>query len=237
MRSAHTARRERWECSDVKRDATVDRIVNAVAPGTDFNESLLQELLTDRPRPHEVVPLISSEDAAIVRTAVLYLGVYGTTRECPVLALCLHHADEGVVALAERGLWSIWMQAGSLEGNRHLATAVQRLSSGDSAAAIRTLSLLSTTEPGFAEAQFQLGLALSTADRPDEASRCYRETLRLNPYHFAAAASLGHVCVEQGNLAAALHYYRQALRIHPRLADVPEALRQVEAIVGRHNGH
>ena len=172
----------------------------------------------------------------IVRAAVLYLGVYGAARECPVLALCLHHADREVVELAERGLWSIWMQSGAPEGNRRLAAAVASMARGQYGSAVRTLSLLIATEPGFAEAHFQLGIALSSLDRNDEAARAYREALRLNPYHFGAAAALGHVAVEQGNLDAALRYYQQAQKLHPRIADVPDAVRAVRAVLGRHNG-
>ena len=53
--------------------------------------------------------------------------------------------------------------------------------------------------------------------------------LRLNPYHFAAAANLGHTYVEEGDVLSALRYYRYALRIHPRLADLREAVRSIEA--------
>jgi tetratricopeptide (TPR) repeat protein len=215
----------------VKHDATVDQLVRAVAPGTELDEGVLQSLLDDRPRAADVVPLVSSDIPAVVRAAVLYLGLYGTLRECPVLALCLRHSDDRVVELAERGLWSIWMQSGGREGNVRLASAVSALASDNYEAAIRTLSLLVVTEPKFAEAHFQLGLALSSADRPEDAARSYHEALRLNPYHFAAAAALGHTCVEQGNLPAALHFYEQSLRIHPRLTDVPEAIRQVRALL------
>ncbi|MEW6250716.1 MAG: tetratricopeptide repeat protein [Planctomycetota bacterium] len=221
----------------MRRDATVERIISAVAPGTEFDETLLQSLLGARPRAAEVVQHVSSDDPQVVRTATLYLGLYGTLAECPVLALCLHHADARVVELAERGLWSIWMQSGGREGNRHLANAVQSLARGDGATAVRILSLLVATESNFAEAHFQLGLALSSLDRPDEAARAYRAALRLNPYHFAAAAALGHACIELGNLPAALRHYQQALRLHPRLPDLPQAVHEVETILARRAGH
>ena len=88
-------------------------------------------------------------------------------------------------------------------------------------------------EPDYAEAHFQRGLAFATLDRNDEAAEAFREALRLNPYHFAAAASLGHACLELGDLPAAVRYYRQALRLHPRLDDVPVALREVTAALQR----
>jgi tetratricopeptide (TPR) repeat protein len=130
------------------------------------------------------------------------------------------------------------MQSGSEEGNRHLAAAVGCMKTGDYVAAIKVLDALVAREPEFAEAHFQRGLALAAADRIDRAEDAYRQALRLNPYHFGAAAALGHACVERGQLHAALHFYRQALRVHPQLEDVPDVVQELESVIGarRSNG-
>lgn len=213
-------------------DATVKRILEWVEPGLNVDRSVLDALLREKPTPEALVSLLAAGDPATVRAAVLYLGLYGTARESAVLALCLHHEDAGVVRLAEHCLWSLWMQDGSEDGNRALHDAVKFMQSGEYPRAIAVLSDLVAREPRFAEAHFQRGLALCSADQPNEAEKEYRETLRLNPYHYGAAAALGHTCVEQGNLPGALHYYRQALRIHPRLDDVPDAIRELETVIG-----
>ena len=145
--------------------------------------------------------------------------------------------SHSVVQLAEHCLWSIWMQSGSEEGNRHLAAAVGCMKTGDHAAAIKVLDALVAREPEFAEAHFQRGLALAAADQTAEAEDAYRQALRLNPYHFGAAAALGHACVERGHLQAALHFYRQALRIHPQLEDVPDAVHEVECVIEARRGN
>lgn len=213
-------------------DATVDRILQRVVPGLPVERSILEGLVRQGPRPETLVGLLSASDPAVVRAAVLYLGLYGTLRDAPVLALCLHHDDPGVVKLAEHCAWALWLRGGSAEGNRTLATAIDEIREGRCAAAVRRLRLLLDREPAFAEAHFQCGLALCSLDRPADATRCFREALRLNPYHFGAAASLGHACVERGDLTGAARWYRVALRIHPRMENVPAALREVEAILG-----
>ncbi|MCK4341495.1 MAG: tetratricopeptide repeat protein [Phycisphaerae bacterium] len=210
---------------------TVDQVLRSGPPQVSVNRRVLARLLRERPDPEAVERFLSYPDIETVRAVVLYLGVYGSLHECPLLALCLQHPDCGVVELAEYGLMSIWMQSGTKRGNRHLAAAIGCIKEGDYTTAIHLLSMLAAEEPSFSEAFFQRGLALCYLDRHDEAGRAYRQALRLNPYHFGAAAALGHTCIEQGNMAGALHFYRHALRIHPRLEDLPEAVRQLECLV------
>lgn len=215
------------------RNAAVDRILHAVAPGAGVDLRVLNDLLSRRPRPEVLLPLLADRDPDTVRAGIVFLGMYGSLRECPLLALCLQHHDLGVVQLAEYCLWAIWMRSGSTEGNRHLTEAVHAGRVGNHEEVVRTLCALTALEPGFAEAHFQLGLALAALDRPDEAVRAFRQTLRLNPYHFAAAAALGHSQVALNNLQAALQAYRQAVRIHPLLDDIPQAIDDLEVLVTR----
>jgi tetratricopeptide (TPR) repeat protein len=217
-------------------DATVNRILERVAPGLHIDRSVLNALAREKPRPEALVSLLAAADPATVRAAVLYVGIYGTGREAALLALCLHHADSGVARLAEHCLWSLWMQGGSDDGNRCLAQAVRGISAGKYVEAVETLDALLAHEPGFAEAHFQRGLALSSIERPREAAREYRHALRLNPHHFGAAAALGHALLEQGDLRGALRFYRKALRIHPRLEDLPDAVRELELVLSAQHG-
>ncbi len=211
----------------------VDRILRAVVPGISIDRGTLDRLLDSRPAADALLPLLADREAETVRAAVLYLGLYGSARECPLLALCLQHADLAVVALAEHCLWAIWMRGGSAEGNSRLADAIALARIGNFDGAIQLLATLTALEPAFAEAHFQLGLALAALDRNDEAVRSFRQTMRLNPYHFAASAALGHAYVALGNLRGALHAYRQALKIHPHLEDVPQAVAELRMLVGQ----
>jgi tetratricopeptide (TPR) repeat protein len=212
-------------------NATVDRVLQSVAADVCVDRATLATLLADRPGTDAVVPLLSVPAAPVVRAAVLYLGLYGTIRESPLLVLCLQHKDSGVARLAEQCLWGLWMQAGTERGNRSLAAALDCIKRGEYTTAENALRKLLAEEPTYAEAQFQHGVALSMLDQPVAAATAYRETLRLNPYHFGAAAALGHASLELGDLPGALHHYRRALRIHPRLEDVGEALQHIEDLV------
>jgi tetratricopeptide (TPR) repeat protein len=214
-------------------DATVDQVLHTVAPRGGVDRATLERLIHERPDTEQLVDLLNGAELEAVRAAVVYLGAYGSVREGALLATCLHHDDPAVVELAENGLWSIWMQGGSETGNRMLALAIGHLNQGDFEAALRLLTALNAREPFFAEPWFQKGVALALVERHGEASVAYRRALHLNPQHFSAAAALGHACVEQGNLSGALHYYRQAVDIHPRLEELPAAVRALEAKLGQ----
>jgi tetratricopeptide (TPR) repeat protein len=214
-------------------EATVEKILKRVAPGAYVDQAVFDQLLLAPPHPEQIVGLLADADPERVRAAVLFLGLYGTHHESPVLALCLHHADDGVVRLAEHSLWALWMQAGTPDGNRQLAAAISQIAAANFWDALRLLNKLVDAEPGFAEAHFQRGLVMVSLERTAESIAAHEHALRLNSYHFAAAAAIGHALVQQGDLPRALEYYRRALRIHPRLPDVPEAIATVEAVLAR----
>jgi len=215
----------------VLQDLSAEQVLHAGLPNVPVDRPTLGWLLRNRPSTEVVIGLAGSSDVSVARAAIAYLSACGTMQDCPLLALHLHHNDEGVAELAEYGLWSIWMQAGSPAGNRRLAQGIGCIKSGSYTRAVELLDDLNDDEPEFAEAHFQKGLALAFLNRLDEAAVAYREALRLNPYHFAAAEGLGHIAVEQGQPAAALEHYRRALRIHPRLTAIAGAVRALERVV------
>lgn len=205
-------------------DATVERVLRSVAPAVSVDREQVAALLDNPPRPDQILAMLSDASPLAARAAVVYLGVCGTMQDVPVLALCLRHRDEGVARLAEHCLWSLWLQAGSEEGNQSLAEAVAALRDDRVVYAVSALERLTRAEPEFAEAWFQLGVARALLDQPEPAARAYRRALQHNPYHFAAAAALGHAEVELGKLPAALQNYQRAVQIHPRLEGVQELI-------------
>jgi tetratricopeptide (TPR) repeat protein len=214
-------------------NAAVQRILARVAPGAFWDRDVLDDLLQQRPTPEQLAGLLADDHPARVQAALLYLGVFGSQREVPVLALCLHHQDSTVAQLAENCLWAIWMQAGDAAGTRALSEGLAHSQDGNHWAALCIFNRLVEDQPDFAEAHFQRGLVLAALDRTAEALVAFREALRLNPYHFAALAAIGHALVEQGDYVQALEYYRRALRIYPRLADVPEAVEAINTLLAR----
>ena len=95
--------------------ATVDRVLQSVAPSVCVDRDVLDTLLTERPGPDAIIALLSVPSVPVVRAAVVYLGVFGTFRDSPLLVLCLQHRDDGVAQLAEKCLWSL------LDAGRHAA--------------------------------------------------------------------------------------------------------------------
>ncbi len=221
-----------WSAAHVTPDATVDQVLESVACHAIVDRGVLAGLLREHPGAETLLPLLSSRKPQTTRAAIVYLALYGHMHDSAMLAQSLHHPDDAVVQLAEYCLWSIWMQAGTDRGNRSLAQAIDHIRDGEYPEATAILGMLIGEEPSFAEAYFQHGIALSCSEHAVEAARAFRHALRLNPYHFGAAAALGHMCVELCNLAGALHYYRLALEIHPRLKDLHVAVRRIEAMVG-----
>ncbi len=212
-------------------NATVERVLRSVAPAISVDRELVAGLLASPPTPERILMMLSEASPSQARAAVVYLGVCGTIEDAPVLALCLRHPDEGVARLAEHCLWGLWMRAGSEEGNCSLAEAVAAIRDNRVVYAVVLLERLTRLEPDFAEAWFQLGVARALLDQPELAASAYRRALEFNPYHFAAAASLGHAEVELGRLPDALHNYRRAVDIHPRLEGVQELIDELEARV------
>lgn len=73
-------------------------------------------------------------------------------------------------------------------------------------------------DPGFKEAWMNLGLAMLTQGRQDEALSCQREALRIDPDSADAQNNLGMVHYANGHIAEAQNCFRAAVRLrsdHP----------------------
>jgi tetratricopeptide (TPR) repeat protein len=182
--------------------------------------------------PDGLVTFLAWPDEPVVRAALRCLAVFGRSEHCRYVATLLHHTSDRVAALAENALWSIWMRAGSPWGVQLLKHAIDTLASERVNTALELLAGLTLAEPAYAEAHHQRGLALSALEQFEPAAEAFRQSLRLNPYHFAAAAGAGLAMFEVGHLRRARDYYRLALKIHPRLANVQEMLVGLEAALG-----
>lgn len=205
--------------------------IQPVLAGGDLGLALAR--LAERWPPSRLTELLDSPAPTVVALAARCLGLIGAMRHSPALVGLLGHEDDAVVRAAEDALWSIWMRSGSAEANRTLVAAMEQLRRDELSVAAAMLEKLTAAEPGFAEAHHQWALTLHSLGRIESAEGEYREALRLNPYHYAAATGLGHICVERDDLSAALLHYRSALHIHPRLAEIREFIPQLEAAVQR----
>ncbi len=75
-----------------------------------------------------------------------------------------------------------------------------------------------TLKPDFAEAQNNLGAALSSLGKLDEAIARHRRALELKPDYAAAQNNLGTALSQLGNLEEAIACYRRALELKPDYA-------------------
>jgi Flp pilus assembly protein TadD len=98
------------------------------------------------------------------------------------------------------------------------------LAQGDSDSAIRLLRMLVTNDPGFVEAQVDLGVAL-LGNNNAEARSHLEEALRLKPDSAEAAYNLGILEENAGHLDEARRLYRQTLFYRPGHQKAAERLR------------
>lgn len=174
--------------------------------------------------------LMNSTDAQTRRAAVLALGLMGTMKfSNSALAGMLHDSDRGVRQLATDALWSLWFRADSQANNQELQRLVNLR---DRRKKRNGLDALISQSPQFAEAYNQRAmLHFQTEEWQKSVADCER-VLKLNPYHFAAAAGLGRSNMELGKNRAALRAFRHALKLNPGLEDVEEAIRALENALG-----
>jgi predicted O-linked N-acetylglucosamine transferase (SPINDLY family) len=74
------------------------------------------------------------------------------------------------------------------------------------------------SRPDFAEAHYNLGLALRELGKLEEAQASFQEAIRLKPDFAVAHNNLAGALLEQGMPEQALASYRQAIRLQPHLA-------------------
>jgi len=96
-------------------------------------------------------------------------------------------------------------------GSTPYECAVSEVQRGDFDAAIRSLNDLLSRAPGDLKALNLLGIALSSAGRPDEANVRFREALRIDPTFSAALKNLAINEFNQGQIAEAERDFEAAL--------------------------
>ena len=183
-----------------------------MAVGERYSESTLQRLL-------------ASGELATRRAAALALGLLGTFESNPYLGKGLQDDDTLLRKFAADSLWAIWLRSGSDEQNQELAEALQL---PDLAQALAALDELVREAPEFAEARNQRAMLRFRRGDYSHAAKDCKAVLKLNPFHFGAAAGLGQCLIRMNKPRAALVAYQNALAIHPGL-DLAETIRELES--------
>ncbi|MCA8947923.1 MAG: tetratricopeptide repeat protein [Planctomycetes bacterium] len=84
--------------------------------------------------------------------------------------------------------------------------------------ALRTIALVREREPDNAEALYELGMCLLTAERPADAERAFAECLQRNAGQNGARIQLANLLARSGRTAAAIALFEAALAAAPRVA-------------------
>jgi tetratricopeptide (TPR) repeat protein len=174
--------------------------------------------------------LVHSGDPQVRRATVLALGLTGTMKTSNALvAGMLHDSDRGVRQLASDALWALWLRADTEDNNQELHRIMNLR---DRRRKRSALDALIGRSPNFAEAYNQRAMLHFQAEEWQKSVTDCERVLKLNPYHFGAAAGLGRCYMELGKHRAALKAFRHALRTNPGLEDVEEAIRALENALG-----
>lgn len=174
--------------------------------------------------------ILASPDAKTRRAAVLALGLLGTMDSNPAVAAVLHDADTLVQRFAADALWELWFRGGTAEQNARLRDAARN---PDAVKARADLDDLIHQAPSFAEAYNQRAIWYFKRGEFARAAEDCEAVLRLNPFHFGAAAGLGQCFAKIGKPRAAIRAYRTALDINPALEHLRDTIRQLERSLGR----
>lgn len=174
--------------------------------------------------------LLQSPDAQTRRAAVLALGLIGTMDSNPMLAAVLHDADPIVQRFAADALWELWFRGGTADQNWQLQQAIAQT---DAAKARAELDELIRVAPNFAEAYNQRAIWFFKRGEYTRAADDCETVLRLNPYHFGAAAGLGQCCMKIGKPRTAIRAFQTALAINPALEHLHDTIRSLQEAIDR----
>lgn len=168
--------------------------------------------------------LLGHPSVAARQGTVLALGLFGTMDSNAALAGALKDEDPLVRKFAHDALWEIWLRGGTVDHAWQLRQAIQTADAGQ---ALEALDGLIAEAPNFAEAYNQRAIIFfRRGDYARSVSDC-QAALRLNPYHFGAAAGLGQCFLKLRKPRAALRAFKQALEINPSLDHLKDAVKQL----------
>ena len=177
-----------------------------------YNEGTLQRLL-------------KSDDVKTRRAAVLALGLIGTMQSNAALAAMLRDEDTLVVRFSADSLWEVWFRGGTADQNWHLQQAVRQPDPEKTRAALDSLI---QEAPDYAELYNQRAIWFFRKGEYTRAVEDCETVLRLNPYHFGAAAGMGQCHLKLKKHRSALRDFQQALEINPSLEHLRDTIQNLE---------
>jgi tetratricopeptide (TPR) repeat protein len=170
--------------------------------------------------------VLATAEVKARRAAALALGLTGTPASVPAVAAALRDDDSLVRRFASDALWELWFRGGTPEQNAKLHAAAAE---PNAARARAELDDLIREAPTFAEAHNQRAIWFFKRGEFARAVEDCETVLRLNPYHFGAAAGMGQCLLKLNRPQGALRAFRLALELNPDL-DLHDTVRALEAL-------
>lgn len=128
----------------------------------------------------------------------------------------------------ENRIYELWSQSGSPSMDLLLERGRKALEEGDTTLAIQHFTALIDHAPDFAEAYNGRATAWFQAGRYGLSLEDIRQTLRLNPRHFAAMSGLALILEELGQPEDALAAWREVAKINPNREGLKDAIARLE---------
>ena len=184
------------------------------------DEAVFVRQLADAYTPATLERLSQNGNRHTRRAAVFALGQVGGYESNGALGKAMNDLDRGVRILAETAIRAVWCRAGSELQRIRLMQIVELNEAGRFHESQAQATALIEQAPWFGEAWNQRAVAYYGGGRFVESIRDCQQTLEINPYHFGAAAGMGHCYMQLGNHPEALVCFRRALRLNPNLEGV-----------------
>lgn len=154
------------------------------------------------------------------RAAVMALCFVSDYSSNHTVGMALNDEDRGVRLIAENGIRSLWIRAGTQSQRHRLRKVMTQLQGNSLDAALKEVNLLIHDAPWYSEAYSQRAQVHYKRQDYERALRDHHQTLEINPYHFPAAIGMGQCYLRQGENVQALDSFRRALRLNPNLDSI-----------------
>ncbi|MEN3953505.1 tetratricopeptide repeat protein [Iodidimonas sp. SYSU 1G8] len=132
----------------------------------------------------------------------------------------------------ESMIWSVWTSHPHPNAADGMARALRMMRAGSYEVAERELDRVVATFPMWAEGWNKRATVLFLMDRDEDSVADIVQTLRLEPRHFGALSGYGQICLRRGDEAGALIAFEEALRIHPHLDSMRDAVADLNQKLG-----
>lgn len=141
------------------------------------------------------------------------------------LHACTRHTD---AARIEDAIWDVWMYDDHQGAELALERASHDIAAHRFDIAETRLAILVRRRPDWAEAWNKQATLYYVMERDDESVAAIHRTLQIEPRHFGAMCGLGEILRSRGDIEAACLAFGMALRVHPLLDGVREALHTLQ---------